>query len=90
MADAVDLLYQYDASRSFDASPELEKIQARLVAVNFADDEVNPPELGILEREIRRVRTGRYVLIPASDETRGHASPMRARLWREYLGDLLR
>jgi len=90
MADALDLQYQYDSSRNYDASPQLEKIEAGVVAINFADDEVNPPELGLLEQEIRRVPRGRYVLVPASEETRGHASPMRARLWREYLADLLR
>lgn len=90
IADPIDLLYQYDASRNYDAAAGLEKIQARLLAVNFADDELNPPELGIMEREIRRVRGGRYILIPASGETRGHASPMRARLWKQYLEELLK
>jgi homoserine O-acetyltransferase len=89
IADANDMLYQYEASRNYDPGPGLEKIQAPLFAVNFADDELNPPELGILEREIRRVAKGRYVLIPAGQETRGHATGLRARVWRNYLIELL-
>src|SRR6266849_5403592 len=73
-ADANDMLYQFEASRDYNPAPGLEKIRARLIAVNSADDEVNPPELGILEREIRRVAHGRYVLIPIGSETRGHAT----------------
>jgi homoserine O-acetyltransferase len=88
--DANDMLYQYDASRNYDAAPGLEKIGAPLFAVNSADDELNPPELGILERAIQRVAKGRYILIPASGETRGHATASRARLWRDYLSELMR
>src|SRR5262249_24925754 len=62
--DANDMLYQFEASRDYNPAPDLDKIRARLIAVNSADDEVNPPELGILEREIRKVPRGRYVLIP--------------------------
>jgi homoserine O-acetyltransferase len=88
--DANDMLYQYDASRNYDPGPALDRIKAPLFAVNSGDDELNPPELGILEREIQRVAKGRYILIPASEETRGHATAMRARVWREYLSELLR
>ena len=88
--DADDLLYQYEASRNFDAEPDLGKIRVPLLAVNSADDELNPPELGILERAIKLVPKGRYVLIPASAETRGHNTAMRARVWRDYLSELLR
>ncbi len=88
-ADANDLLYAWDASRDYDPAPGLERITAQLVAVNFADDERNPPELGILEREMPRVPNGRYVLIPASDRTRGHASLAYAALWKDYLAELL-
>ncbi|HXB71326.1 MAG TPA: alpha/beta fold hydrolase [Candidatus Acidoferrales bacterium] len=88
--DANDMLYQYDSSRNYDAGTDLEKIRAPLYAVNSADDELNPPELGILERAIQRVAKGRYIRIPASDETRGHATAMRARVWRDYLSELLR
>jgi homoserine O-acetyltransferase len=78
-----------DASRDYDPNPSLERIRARLIAVNSADDEINPPELGILEREIRRVARGRYVLIPASDKTHGHNSHTWAALWKDSLRELL-
>jgi homoserine O-acetyltransferase len=90
LADANDLLYQFHASRNYDPAPQLEKIRAPLLAVNSADDELNPPDLGIMEREIQRVPKGRYILIPASAETRGTGTGMRARVWREYLVELLR
>jgi homoserine O-acetyltransferase/O-succinyltransferase len=90
LADANDLLYQFNASRNYDAGVDLEKIRARLVAINAADDEVNPAALGVLEGEIGRVPHGRYVLIPASEETRGTATGMRARVWRYYLLELLK
>jgi homoserine O-acetyltransferase len=67
--DANDTIYQYEASTDYNPSPMLEKIQAPLFAINSADDEINPPELGILEREIRRVRRGRHILIPLADQT---------------------
>lgn len=89
-ADANDMLYQYDSSRNYDPGPQLERIKAPLFAVNSADDELNPPELGILEREIKRVAKGRYILIPTSEETRGHATAMRARVWRDYLSELMK
>ena len=87
--DANDMLYQFEASSDYDPAPELEKIQAPLTAVNSADDQVNPPELGILEREIGRVKRGRYVLIPTSDETRGHGTHSRPVVWKQHLADLL-
>ena len=87
--DANDMLYQFEASSDYDPAPDLEKIQAPLTAVNSADDQVNPPELGILEREIRRVKRGAYVLIPTSDETRGHGTHTRAAVWKQHLADLL-
>ena len=88
-ADANDLLYAWDASRDYDPLPDLGNIRAPVMAVNFEDDERNPPELGILEREIARVPQGRFVLIPASDRTRGHASLADAALWKNYLVELL-
>jgi len=87
--DANDMLYQYDCSSDYNPAPDLEKIKARLIAVNSADDEVNPPELGILEREIKRVKYGRYVLIPTSEETRGHGTHSIAKLWKQYVEELL-
>jgi homoserine O-acetyltransferase len=88
--DANDMLYALAASRDYDPGPMLETIRVPLVAVNSADDLVNPPELGILEREIKRVRNGRAVLIPLSPETRGHASHTVAMLWKGELEGLLR
>jgi homoserine O-acetyltransferase len=88
-ADANDLLYQLDASRDYDPAPGLEKIEARLIAVNSADDLINPPELGILEREIGRVRHGQAVVLPLSPATRGHGSHTIAALWKQYLQQLL-
>jgi homoserine O-acetyltransferase/O-succinyltransferase len=84
------LLYQFHASKNYYPGPSFDKIRARVFAVNFADDELNPPELGIAEREIRRVSRGRYILIPGSEETRGNATGLRARVWRSYLEELLR
>jgi homoserine O-acetyltransferase len=88
--DANDMLYQFDSSRDYDPGPDLEKIVAPLVAINSADDQVNPPELGILEREIKRVKKGRYILIPISDQTKGHGTHSLPVIWRQHLADLLR
>jgi homoserine O-acetyltransferase len=88
-ADANDVLYQVSASWDYDPNPDLEKILAPLVAVNFADDIVYPPELGILEREIKRVSRGAAVVIPQSEATRGHGSHRIAALWKQHLSKLL-
>jgi homoserine O-acetyltransferase len=88
--DANDVLYAFEASHDYDPGPGLEKIRAPLYAVNSADDLVNPPELGILEREIKRVPHGHAVVIPLSDRTRGHGSHTVAVLWKQYLEELLR
>jgi homoserine O-acetyltransferase len=87
--DPNDMLYQFASSSDYNPEPELEKIRARLIAVNSADDEVNPPELGILERCMKRVKNGRFVLIPTSDETRGHGTHSVAKLWKQYVVELL-
>ncbi len=87
--DANDLLYQVDASRNYDPSPRLGAIQAPVVFVNSADDFINPPELGIAEREIRKVKRGRFVLLPASDQTRGHGTHTWPVFWQQYLAELL-
>ncbi len=87
--DANDMLYQFDASRDYDPAPKLESIKAALIAVNSADDFVNPPELGILEREIKRVKRGGFVLIPISDQTRGHGTHSLPELWKQHLARLL-
>ena len=87
--DANDVLYQVGASSDYDPAPHLERIRAPLTAVNFADDLINPPELGILEREIRRVPQGEAVIIPFGPTTRGHGSHTLAVLWRDHLARLL-
>ena len=87
--DANDLLYQVESSADYDPGPGLEKIRAPLYAVNSADDLVNPPELRILEQEIKRVPHGKAVVIPFSDQTRGHGSHTIAVLWKQYLQELL-
>ena len=87
--DANDMLYAFDASRDYDPAPYLERIRSRLTAINSANDQVNPPELGILEKEIKRVRGGQAVLIPISDRTRGHGTHSIPELWKEHLARLL-
>ena len=88
-ADANDVLYQWDSSRDYNASSGLERIQAAVLAINSADDERNPPEVGVLAREIKRVKKGRILLIPASDQTAGHGTVFQAKYWKKDLGDLL-
>jgi len=88
--DANDFLYQIDASRDYDPKPDLGTIKAPLLAVNSADDQINPPELGILEREIRNVPRGRAVIIPISDATHGHGTHTWAAVWKDRLVELLR
>jgi homoserine O-acetyltransferase len=87
--DVNDYLYALEASHDYDPSGGLEKIQAPLLAINTADDLINPPELGILEREIHRVPHGRAIVIPLSDKTRGHGSHTIATLWKDELLRLL-
>lgn len=81
--DANDFLYQFDASRDYNPEPMLERIKAPLLAINSADDQVNPPELGILERLITRVPHGRFLLIPIGPATRGHGTHTVAAVWKE-------
>jgi homoserine O-acetyltransferase len=87
--DPNDMLYQFDSSRDYDPNPKLEAIKAPLYAINSADDQVNPPELGIVEKEIKRVKHGRYILIPISDQTRGHGTHSIPAIWKNYLAELL-
>jgi len=87
--DANDMLYQFDASRDYDPSPNLEKITAPLLAINSADDVVNPPELGLMEKLMPRVMHGRYILIPTSDQTRGHGTHSLPAVWGTYLREFL-
>src|SRR5712692_4131540 len=88
--DANDMLYQYNASREYDPSPNLEKITAPLLAINSADDVVNPPELGIMEKLMPRVKRGRYILIPTSDQTRGHGTHSLPTVWGRHFAEFMR
>jgi homoserine O-acetyltransferase/O-succinyltransferase len=88
--DANDVLYAVDASHDYDPGPNLEKIRVPLLAINFADDLINPPELGILEQSIKRVPQARAIVIPFSDKTRGHGSHTIAALWKDQLAKLLK
>ncbi len=87
--DANNVLYAVEASHDYDPEPNLRKIQAPLLAINFADDLINPPEVGILEREIKNVQRGRAMVMPMSDQTRGHGTHTLAAVWKERLAELL-
>ncbi len=88
-AEANDMLYQFDASRDYDPASHLEEITAPVLAINSADDLINPPELGLMEKLLPRVRRCRYVLIPASERTRGHGTHTWASLWKQELVEFL-
>jgi homoserine O-acetyltransferase len=88
-ADANDFLYQWESSGDYNPAPGLGQIRASVLAINSADDERNPPELGIMERELPRVKGARLYLIPASEETRGHGTTGMARFWKAQLADFL-
>jgi len=87
--DANDMLYYYNASRLYNPAPNLEKITAPVLAINSADDVVNPPELGLMEKLMPRVKHGKYVLIPTSDQTRGHGTHSLPAVWGGYLRQFL-
>jgi homoserine O-acetyltransferase len=87
--DVNDMLYAFDASRDYDPSAKLESIHAAVLAINSADDVVNPPELGLMEKLMPRVKRGRYVLIPTSDQTRGHGTHSLPAVWKSYLAEFL-
>jgi homoserine O-acetyltransferase/O-succinyltransferase len=88
--DANDMLYQFDSSREYDPSSALEKIAAPLLAINSADDLINPPELGLMEKLVPRVAKGRYVLLPITPETRGHGTHSWPAIWQGYFKDWLK
>jgi homoserine O-acetyltransferase len=88
--DANDMLYQFNASRDYDPSAQLEKITAHLLAINSADDVVNPPELGIMEKLMPRVAHGRYILLPITERTRGHGTHSLPAIWGTYLGEFMK
>jgi len=87
--DANDFLYAVSSSRNYDPSPKLETIQASVMFINSADDFINPPELGIAEREIKRVKNGKFALLPVSEQTHGHGTHTWAAVWQQYLKGLL-
>jgi homoserine O-acetyltransferase len=87
--DANDMLYYFDASRNYNPEPQLEKIMVPLIAVNSADDMINPPELKIIDRDIQRVKNGKYVLLPITDQTRGHGTHSLPAIWSNHLAELL-
>jgi len=87
--DANDTLYAFDAPRNYDPSPKLDQIKARVMFVNSADDQINPPELGIAEEQIKKVKRGRFVLLPITDQTRGHGTHSLPAVWKQYLAQLL-
>ncbi len=88
--DANDVIYAFEASREYDPSTKLETITAPVLAINSADDFVNPPELGLMEKLMPRVRNGRYVLIPTSEVTRGHGTHSQPAVWHAQLAEFLR
>ncbi len=88
--DANDLLYALHASRNYDPSSQLDKVTAFVMFANSADDFINPPELGIAEREIKKVKEGQFVLIPISEQTHGHGTHTWAAVWQQYLKELLK
>jgi len=87
--DANDMLYQYDASSTYDPSSHLEQVTARVLAINSADDFVNPPELGLVEALMPKVKNGKFVLMPIGEKTRGHGTHSLPAVWGEYLREFL-
>lgn len=87
--DANDMIYAFEASRFYNPAPHLTKIKAPLFAINSADDQVNPPELGLMEKEIKKVEKGKYILLPITDKTSGHGTHSNPTIWGKYLNELL-
>ena len=88
--DANNRLYQLEASMDYDPAPHLSRIKAPVLAINFADDELNPPELGILERAVAQLSNGRLVLVPATEKSRGHYTALQAAQWKSHLSDAMK
>jgi homoserine O-acetyltransferase len=87
--EALDQIYQFESSRDYNPTPKLANVQARVYHVNFADDPINPPELGILPREMSKVPRGQWRILPGTPETHGHGTHTHARFWKQYLAELL-
>ena len=88
--DANDVVYEFNASRNYDPSANLEKITAHVLAINSADDFVNPPELGVVEQLMPRVKNGKFILLPITDQTRGHGTHSLPAIWKGYLAEFLK
>lgn len=89
ITDANDMIYYFDASRNYNPEPQLENITVPLTAINSADDQINPPELAIIDKDIHRVKNGKFVLLPITDQTRGHGTHSLPAIWGDYLKELL-
>jgi homoserine O-acetyltransferase len=89
-ADANDNLYQWESSRDYDPAPHVEKIKARVLAINSEDDERNPPSLGLMEKILVRIPDAKLYLIPASPQTSGHATTAQAKWWKDQIAKLLK
>jgi homoserine O-acetyltransferase len=88
--DANDLIYYWNASRNYDPSPNLDRITVPVLWINSADDYINPPELGIAEKMVKRMPNARFILLPISDATRGHGTHTAAAVWKDYLAEFMR
>ena len=88
--DANNRLFQIEATMDYDPAPLLDKIKARVLAINFADDEINPPQLGVMEPAIARIPAARHVLVTAGPQSQGHYTSMRAALWKQHLAEFFR
>jgi homoserine O-acetyltransferase len=88
--DANNLIYYWNASRNYDPSPNLGKITAPVLWINSADDYINPPELGIAEREVKKMPNAKFILLPISDATRGHGTHTAAAVWKDYLAEFMK
>jgi homoserine O-acetyltransferase len=88
--DANDMIYYLNASRNYDPSPHLEQIKAPVLWINSADDYINPPELGIAEKMVKRIPNRKFILVPISDQTRGHGTHTVAAVWKDYLAEFMR
>jgi homoserine O-acetyltransferase len=90
VTDANDMLYQFDASRDYDPSSHLAQVTTPVLAINSADDLVNPPELGVMERLMPQVAKGRFILLPITPQTRGHGTHSVPVIWGGYLAEFLK
>jgi homoserine O-acetyltransferase/O-succinyltransferase len=88
--DANNLIYYFNASRNYDPSPRLETITAPVLWINSADDFINPPELGIAQKQVKRMPHARFILLPITDETRGHGTHTMAAVWKDHLAQFMR